>query len=83
MTQKWAALNRVDWFEAYCDYRRTGIPNLPITASPTHLQPQIPVRSTFVLKARNLNTNGANVPQLPQAAQFSSKNFLEPVSQSL
>ncbi len=73
MTQKWAALNGVDWFEAYCDYRRTGIPNLPITASPTHLQPQIPVR--FLYPQSELNTNGANVPQLPQAAQFSSKIF--------
>ena len=73
LTQKWAALNGINWFEAYCDYRRTGIPTLPITASPTHLQPQIPVR--FLYPQSELNTNGANVPQLPQQAQFTAKIF--------
>jgi hypothetical protein len=73
LTQKWAALNGIDWFEAYCDYRRTGIPNLPITAAPTHLQPQIPVR--FLYPQSEQNTNGANVPQLPTQAQFTSKIF--------
>jgi len=73
LTQKWAALNGINWFEAYCDYRRTGIPNLPITASPTHLQPQIPVR--FLYPQSELNTNGTNVPQLGSQAQFTSKIF--------
>jgi hypothetical protein len=73
LTQKWAALNGINWFEAYCDYRRTGIPALPITASPTHLQPQIPVR--FLYPQSEINTNGANVPQLPAQAQFTSKIF--------
>jgi hypothetical protein len=73
LTQKWAALNGINWFEAYCDYRRTGIPNLPITASPTHLQPQIPVR--FLYPQSEINTNGANVPKLAAGAQFTSKIF--------
>jgi hypothetical protein len=73
LTQKWAALNGINWLEAYCDYRRTGIPNLPITASPTHLQPQIPVR--FLYPQSEVNTNGANVPQLGSGAQFTSKIF--------
>jgi hypothetical protein len=73
MTQKWAALNGINWFEAYCDYRRTGFPSLPITASPTHLQPQIPVR--YLYPQSEQNTNGANVPQLPALAQFTSKIF--------
>jgi hypothetical protein len=73
LTQKWAALNGINWFEAYCDFRRTGIPNLPITAAPTHLQPQIPVR--FLYPQSEQNTNGANVPQLPAQAQFTSKIF--------
>jgi hypothetical protein len=73
LTQKWAAMNGINWFEAYCDYRRTGFPNLPITAAPTHLQPQIPVR--FLYPQSELNTNGTNVPQLPQQAQFTSKIF--------
>ncbi len=73
LTQKWAALNGINWFEAYCDYRRTGVPSLPITAAPTHLQPQIPVR--FLYPQSEQNTNGANVPQLPAQAQFTSEIF--------
>jgi hypothetical protein len=73
MTQKWAALNGINWTEAWTDYRRTGIPNLPITSSPTHLVPQIPVR--YLYPQVELNTNGANVPKLGNNAQFTAKIF--------
>ncbi len=71
LTQKWAALNGINWFEAWTDFRRTGIPALPISASTNHVQPKIPIR--FLYPQVELNTNGANVPQLGADAQFSAK----------
>lgn len=73
LTQKWIALNGINWVEAWTDFRRTGIPALPITSSPTHLVPQIPVR--YLYPQVELNTNGANVPQIGNNAQFTSKIF--------
>ncbi len=73
LTQKWASLNSINWFEAWTDYRRTGIPDLPITAAPTHIVPQIPVR--YLYPQVEYNTNAANVPQLGDNAQFTSKIF--------
>jgi hypothetical protein len=72
ITQKWAALNGVDWVEAWTDYRRLGIPNLPISAAPTHVEPQIPVR--YLYPQSEYNTN-ANTPALPANAQFTAKIF--------
>jgi hypothetical protein len=72
ITQKWAALNGIDWVEAWDDYRRLGIPNLPISASPTHVQPQIPVR--YLYPQSEYNTN-VNTPALPANAQFTAKIF--------
>jgi len=66
LTQKWAAMNGVNWVEAYNDYRRTGYPTstvLGISHAPTHVRPMIPGR--FLYPQSQLNTNGANVPQLP------------------
>ena len=73
LTQKWAALNGINWVEAWTDYRRTGIPALPISASTSHVEPKIPIR--FLYPQVELNTNGANVPQLPANAQFTEKVF--------
>jgi hypothetical protein len=73
LTQKWAALNGINWFEAYTDFRRTGVPALPISASTIHVVPQIPVR--FLFPQVELNTNGSNVPSLPVNAQFTDKIF--------
>lgn len=73
LTQKWIAFNGINWVEAWTDYRRTGIPALPITASPTHLVPQIPIR--YLYPQIELNTNGGNVPQIGSNAQFTSKIF--------
>lgn len=73
LTQKWAAMNGINWEEAWTDYRRTGIPVLPITASPTHLVAQIPIR--YLYPQVELNTNAPNVPQLGSNAQFTSKIF--------
>jgi hypothetical protein len=76
LTQKWAAMNGVNWVEAYTDYRRTGYPTsnvLGISHAPTHLQPMIPIR--FLYPQSQLNNNGANVPQLGANAQFTAKVF--------
>jgi len=73
ITQKWAALNGINWAEAWTDYRRTGIPDLPISSSNNHVEPKIPIR--FLYPQVELNTNGANVPSLPANAQFSEKVF--------
>jgi Starch-binding associating with outer membrane len=75
LTQKWAALNGINWFEAWSDFRRTGIPALPISASTNHVQPKIPIR--FLYPQVELNTNSTNVPQLGSNAQFSAKIFWE------
>jgi hypothetical protein len=72
ITQKWAALNGINWVEAWTDYRRLGIPNLPISEAPTHVEPQIPVR--YLYPQTEYNTN-VNTPSLPANAQFTSKIF--------
>ncbi len=72
ITQKWAALNGINWVEAWTDYRRLGIPNLPISASPTHVEPEIPVR--YLYPQTEYNTN-SNTPPLPANAQFTAKIF--------
>ena len=73
ITQKWIANNGTDWVESWDDYRRLGIPDLPISAAPTHVQPQIPVR--YLYPQSEYNTNAANTPVLPANAQFTAKVF--------
>jgi hypothetical protein len=73
ITQKWAALNGINWVEAWTDYRRLGIPNLPISLAPTHVEPLIPVR--YLYPQSEYNTNAVNTPSLPANAQFTSKIF--------
>ena len=75
LTQKWAALNGINWFEAFTDFRRTGIPALPISSSTNHVQPKIPIR--FLYPQVELNTNSTNVPPLAANAQFTAKIFWE------
>jgi hypothetical protein len=72
ITQKWAALNGINWVEAWTDYRRLGIPNLPISSAPSHVEPEIPVR--YLYPQTEYNTN-ANTPALPANAQFTAKIF--------
>ncbi len=76
ITQKWAALNCINWVEAWTDYRRTGFPTsdvLGISLSPSHIEPKIPIR--FLYPQSEVNTNGANVPPLPANSQFESPIF--------
>lgn len=68
ITQKWIALNGVNWMEAYTDYRRTGFPTssvLGISHAVDHVKPEIPLR--FLYPQSEINANGKNVPALPNA----------------
>lgn len=78
LTQKWAALNGINWEEAWEDYRRTGFPTtdwLDISHSQSHVANQIPIR--FLFPQSEYNTN-SNTPTLPDKAQFTSKIFWQP-----
>ena len=74
ITQKWAALNGIDWVSAWTDYRRTGFPSsdvLGISHAPQHVQSKIPVRYPY--PQSELNTNSPNVPAVPDI--FSTPPF--------
>lgn len=67
ITQKWAAINTITPLTVYDDYRRTGIPNVPISIYPGHL-PAIPTRliypqSEYNLNATNVGAEGNINPQ--------------------
>ncbi len=47
LTQKWASLNGIAPFEAWSDFRRTGIPAVPISQDPSTSVKQIPVRLLY------------------------------------
>ena len=71
LTQKWAALNGINWVEAWTDYRRTGYPTsdvLGISKATTHIKNAIPTR--YLYPQSELNTNGANVPSIAAPAQY-------------
>jgi hypothetical protein len=72
LTQKWIALNSVNWFQAYTDFRRSGFPLYNPAGTgyfgPSHAQTHvthnggvyIPYR--FLYPQSEFDTNGANVP---------------------
>lgn len=67
LTQKWAALNNIDLLRVYDDYRRTGIPNVPLSVYNGHL-PAIPTRliypqEEYDLNAANVGKEGKIDPQ--------------------
>ena len=73
ITQKWIALNCINWFEAYTEYRRTGFPNaavLGLSHAVNHItapdgKVHIPYR--YLYPQSEINSNGKNVPALPKA----------------
>ena len=76
ITQKWAALNSINWVEAWTDYRRTGFPTsdiLGLSYSATHVGPTIPIR--YLYPQTELNANAANVPKLNTGDLFNSPIF--------
>lgn len=62
--QKWIAFNSITPFEAWCDYRRLGLPaDIPLSVSPYLDGPNIPVRilyptSEYAYNAANVNAQG-------------------------
>jgi hypothetical protein len=60
ITQKWAACNGIDPVESYSDYRRLGIPAIPISIYPGVTVTHIPYRLPY--PTSELNYNAANVP---------------------
>lgn len=54
ITQKWAALNTTSILTVYDDYRRTGIPSVPLSIFPGHLA-NIPRRLIYPQSEYNLN----------------------------
>jgi hypothetical protein len=83
LTQKWIALNGINWIQAWTDFRRSGYPVYSQSGTgifgPSHGQSvithsgaqgsgkYIPYR--FLYPQSEYSTNGANVPTLP-AAQY-------------
>lgn len=72
ITQKWASLNGYSPFEAWSDYRRLGIPNVPISLSASNVR-QIPVRLLY--PQSEYQYNAANVGAQGTISQFTSKIF--------
>lgn len=58
ITQKWAALNEVNFWEPYIEYRRTGAPNITLSSSPTRAN-NVPVRLPY--PQTEFDLNGAHV----------------------
>lgn len=73
LTQKWAALNGWSNFEAYNDYRRTGIPNLPTSVDPAAIGTNLPTRILY--PTVELSTNAANLGKQGAINPLSSKIF--------
>ncbi|MDJ1480067.1 SusD/RagB family nutrient-binding outer membrane lipoprotein [Cytophagaceae bacterium YF14B1] len=69
--QKWVALTSYNGFEAWCEYRRTGVPDVPLSTRAIGIQQ--PVRILY--PASEYSTNAANVKEQGAISQFTSKIF--------
>jgi hypothetical protein len=54
VTQKWIALTGINNLEAWTDYRRLGVPNVPLSMYTGHL-PKIPLRLRYPQNEYNYN----------------------------
>ncbi len=70
--QKWIALTNYSGFEAWCDFRRTNYPVLPVSAGAPVGQP-LPVRLYY--PQTESSTNGANVSAQGTVDVFTGKLF--------
>jgi SusD/RagB-like outer membrane lipoprotein len=75
ITQKWASLNTVNFFEPWTEYRRTGFPNVPLSSSGSK-GPRIPLRLKYPQFEYDLN--GENVAAQGDIDQFNSKIWWMP-----
>lgn len=76
ITQKWAAENCVTPFEEWCDYRRTGFPDVALTRSPFVDVKAIPVRILY--PSSEYQTNASNIPPQSSNAHHTEKLFWMP-----
>ena len=72
ITQKWASLNGFSPYESWSDYRRLGIPAVPISLSATNIK-QVPIR-LFYPQSEYLY-NSTNVGAQGTISQFTTKVF--------
>jgi hypothetical protein len=75
ITQKWASMNTLNFYEAWADYRRTGFPAVPLSTSLSR-GPNIPLRLKYPQTEYDLN--GANVGPQGTVDQFTSKIWWMP-----
>jgi hypothetical protein len=75
ITQKWAALNTINFFEPWTEYRRTGFPSVPLSSSASR-GPNIPLRLKYPQFEYDLN--GENVAAQGNIDQFTSKIWWMP-----
>jgi hypothetical protein len=73
LTQKWAALNGLENFEAYNDYRRIGIPNLPTSVDPAAVGHNLPTRILY--PTSELSTNAGNLGKEGTVNPLTTKIF--------
>jgi hypothetical protein len=73
LTQKWAALNGLENLEAYSEYRRTGVPNLPTSVDPSAIGHNLPTRILY--PTSELSTNAANLGKEGTINPLTSKIF--------
>jgi hypothetical protein len=72
--QKWAALNGFNDIEAWCDYRRLGLPaDIPISNNPAATTRKIPVRMPYPQSEYNYNPENVNAEGT--ISQFTSRVF--------
>lgn len=76
MTQKWFAMNGVNFLEPWTDYRRTGFPAVPLSTHPSAAGRRIPLRYKY--PQREYDLNGANVSTQGNIDQFTSKIWWMP-----
>ena len=70
-------MNMVTPFEAWCDYRRTGLPSdIPLSVSPSVDVLAIPLRILYPIS--EYTTNGANVNAQGTIDHHASKIFWMP-----
>jgi len=73
ITQKWIALTGLFNFEAWNEYRRTGIPAHPSTLDPATVSATYPVRVMY--PTSELNSNPTNLAKEGTIDPFTSKIF--------
>jgi hypothetical protein len=68
-------MNGYDSFEAYNNYRRTGLPNLPSSVDPAALSKTLPTRLYYPLTEQQTNTNNYNAAGGNTINPFTTKIF--------